>query len=354
LEASLEAHRETLGPLHPDVVQAMLDLSSTMPDVEERRPLLMEASRQCDAMDPSQDMLRAAVLNSRGALEIHSSRFGDAVSLLLEADRILASFPVTSSERITVRQNLSSAYARQGRWDLAEPMQREMVESRRQLNGEDSDITAQALENWAVTLANQGRHRESGEAFAQVLAIFERTLDPGHWRIANTARNVGQLLALQGRYEEALPHLERSLEINRDRGNEFHRVTYQRGQRAMIWLGLDQVERARNELADVAAKLADPEQGFSPSYAADGQIWLGIAEFRAARVNEARSCFRRALEIRSSLLQGDHPKLAEARLGLAVSGAPPPEMDFQADLELYRAWGLSHPLMLELLHTNRP
>ena len=100
--------------------------------------------------------------------------------------------------------------------------------------------------------------------------------------------------------------------------------------------------------------LADSEQGFSPSYAADGQIWLGIAEVRAGRAGEARSCFRRALEIRSTVLQGDHPKLAEARLGLAVSGMPPPEMDFQADLELYRAWGLSHPLMLELLQTRQP
>ena len=354
LEASLQAQREALGPVHPDVVQAMLDLSNTMQDVEERRSLLMEASRQCDSMGPSQGMLRAAVLSARGAVEIESSRFDEAVALLGEADRILAPLPVTRSERISVRQNLSSAYARQGRWDLAEPMQREMVESRRQLNGEDSDLTARALESWAVTLANQGRHRESGEAFSLVLAIFERTLDPGHWRIANTARNVGQLLALQGRYEEALPHLERSLEINRGRRDGTDRRTYQRGQRAMIWLGLGQVERARNELAEVAAKLSDSEQGFSPSYAADGQIWLGIAELRAGRVSEARSCFRRALEIRSTLLQGDHPKLAEARLGLAVSEISPPGMDFQADLELYRAWGLSHPLMLELLHTHRP
>jgi len=152
---------------------------------------------------------------------------------------------------------------------------------------------------------------------------------------------------LQGRYEEALSHLERTIEINRDLGEGVFRVTYQRGQRAMIRLGLGQVERARAELAEVAAELADSEKGYSPSYAADGQIWLGIAELRAGRAGEARSCFRRALEIRSTVLKGDHPKLVEARLGLAISAKAPPET---ADLELYRAWGLSHPLMRELLN----
>ena len=347
LEASLEAHRAMLGPLHAGVVKALLDLSGTMGGVEERGALLMEASRLCDTMDPSQGVLRAAVLNARGALELQSSRFDEAVALLGEADRILASLAVTGSERIPVRHNLSGAHARQGRWDLAEPMQREIVETRRRLNGEDSDLTANALENWAVTLANLGRHRESGEAFARVLAIFERTLDPGHWRIANTSRNVGQLLALQERYEEALPYLDRSIEINRAVRKGTDGSAYQRGQRAMIRLGLGQVEHARAELAEVAAELADSEKGYSPSYAADGQIWLGIAELRAGRAGEARSCFRRALEIRSTVLKGDHPKLAEARLGLAVSGEAPPET---ADLELYRAWGLSHPLMRELLN----
>jgi tetratricopeptide (TPR) repeat protein len=322
--------------------------------VDERRPLLTEAARSCDALGASQGALGAAVLNARGAMELESSRFDEAVELFAEADRILAGIPAARSERITVRQNLSAAYVRQGRWDLAEPMQREMVELRRRLNGEDSDVTARALENWAVTLANQGRHRESGEVFAQVLAIFERTLDPRHWRIANTARNVGQLLALQGRYEEALPYLERSLQINRDLEVGTDRVVYQRGQRAMIVLGLGQVQRARAELAEVAAKLADPAQGASPSYAADGQIWLGIADLRAGRTADARASFRRALEIRSTVLEDDHPKIAEARLGLALSGDPPAGMDFQADLERYRAWGLSHPLMLELLQIRRP
>jgi hypothetical protein len=114
----------------------------------------------------------------------------------------------------------------------------------------------------------------------------------------------------------------------------------------MIRLGLGQVERARTELAEVAAQLADRGRGFSPSYAADGQIWLGIAELRAGRAEAARSCFERALEIRSTVLEGDHPKLAEARLGLSASRASLSNND---DLELYRAWGLAHPLLLELL-----
>ncbi len=47
-----------------------------------------------------------------------------------------------------------------------------------------------------------------------------------------------------------------------------------------------------------------------------------------------------------------HPKLVEARLGVALTDVNVTATD--ADLALYRSWGLAHPLMLELVDEHTP
>jgi len=297
----------------------------------------------------------AASLNALAQLAIEQSRFDEAQRLLERADALVADeLPETSPQRMSIRHNLSAVYARRGLWDRAEPMQREILEQRRAIYGPDSDITARSLESLAVTLANLGRHRESAEAFAEALAIFERTLDPNHWRIANESRNVGQLLALQGRYEEGLPYLDRSIEIGESGDGEPGAMAYQRGQRALIWLGMGQLERAREELAWVAEQIADPDRGNSPAYQADSQVWLGMAELRAGHPEPAQECFELALAIRFRVLGVQHPKYAEAACGVGITSTEPIDPALAEMARRYRAWGLAHPLMLELIeeHTN--
>jgi tetratricopeptide (TPR) repeat protein len=330
----------------------MLDLAVTL-DPGPRRRLLEEASRRCDALGPSNLLLRAAVLNARGTLEVEASHVAVAAEFFASSDEILSSLPPTSPERMTLRHNLAATYTRLGQWDRAEPVQRELVELRQQIHGENSDITASARENWAVTLTHQRRYREAEEAFTRALATFESTLDPQHWRISNAVRNVGQILALQGRYAEALPHLDRAIDIRRsfaiDEGFE-----HLRAQRAMVWLGLGQVDRAHAELTEVVAALTQPGAGFHPAYAADASIWLAVAELRRGRTEDARAHFEHASQLRADLYDDDHPRRAEARLGLTLTGAAVPGVDLEADRRRYRSWGLSHPLLLELLDEYRP
>ncbi len=355
LRESLERHRELLGSRHPDVGQAMLDLAGALGDPREREPLIRDALALAESAGAPATMLRAAALHALGVWEIESAHLDKARVHLEEADRILATrLPASSPERMTIRHNIAAVVSRRGRWDLAEPMQRDLVAHRRQWYGEDSDIVARALEAHGVTLANLGRHGEAAEAFAAALAIFERTLDPGHWRIANGCRNVGQLLALQGDDAGALPHLERAIALRRRLGAGAKDTAYLRGQRAMIWLGLGRQSQARAALDSVAAELDRPDAEFSPSHRADAQIWSGIAALRAGDRAAAGPRFERARELRSSILAPGHPKSAEARLGLALSQDSGLGADSWPDVELYRGWGLAHPLMLELLEGRSP
>ena len=102
-------------------------------------------------------------------------------------------------------------------------------------------------------------------------------------------------------------------------------------------------------MAEVAAKPSDSEQGLSPSYAADGQIWLGIAELRSAS-QRGPACLRRALEIRRATGESI-PRPGSPGAGLAAEAFPGArdEQVFAAAVQGYRAWGLAHPLLLEAL-----
>jgi serine/threonine-protein kinase len=353
LRASLAAHNAMFDPPHRAIAQAMQDLGVNAPDIEESRRLLEGAIEMRAAIPGEYGEARAGGLNALAQLELRQANYDAARSLLEEAERILATrLPETSAPRLTVRHNLSGVYARLGELELAASMQQELVAARREIYGDDSEYTARALEGYAVTLASLGRHREAGAAFAEALSIFEGVLGPEHWRLANSARNVGQLLALQGRYREALPYLERSIQIIEKTPGPTQRPVYLQGQRAMVLLGLGEVERALRELSEVAEQLADPENEFSPDYAADGQIWLGIAQLRAGDLDAARPLFARALEIRSEILPEQHPKLAEAQCGLFLCRSSQPNDEELESIARYRAWGLAHPLLLETLATN--
>jgi hypothetical protein len=131
-------------------------------------------------------------------------------------------------------------------------------------------------------------------------------------------------------------------------------MVYQRGQRAMIWLGLGRVGPAREELRWVAQQFADPANATSPDYQADSQLWLGVAELRAGDPERARECFERARELRFQLLGPEHPKYAEAACGVGITADEPLDPPLDVMIERYRAWGLAHPLMLELIEEHAP
>ena len=349
LRASLARHLELLGPDHPDVDRVRVALAGNLSDATEARRLLDAVlARHPARPGDAESQLRAEVLSALASLDLGEADYPSARARLEEADALLArSLLVTTAPRTTVRHNLASVYARLGQWEAAEAMQREVVNVQREVSGPDSDLTAGAIEGHAVMLANLGRHAEAAARFAAALAIYERTLAAGHWRIANCERNVGQLLALGGRFAEALPHLERAVALNTAAGRD---AVYQQGQLALVRLGLGETGRALSELAEVAAQLDDPAGGYSPNYRADGQVWLGLARLEAGSTAAAAACFARALELREDLLGADHPATAEASCGLAVAESRPAG----AAAARYRAWGLAHPLLLARLAAEKP
>jgi serine/threonine-protein kinase len=355
LRASLERYRGLVGPDHIDVATALQDLAGAVQDPVEKRALLEESlairRRHLRPDDPAV----AAGLNALGKADLNERRIDDAIDLFEEALTILEAYRGSEDpDVIAVKHNLATALSFQGNWAAVEPVQRELLEARRRLYGDDSHVVATSWGAVGVTLANLGRTAEAEQALRRSLQGFEAALGPLHWKVANAARNVGQLLAFQGRYAEGLPFIERAIAIKSELGETDRSYEYLRGQRALMLVGSGH-EAEGTAILQRTRELMESTQGpGGPGYTADATVWLGIARLHTGEPVAAEALFRHAVEIRESILGGDHPRVAEARCGLGASLAAQGRESEAADLlsanvERYRSWGLAHPLLLEHL-----
>ena len=351
LRASREQHVEALGPHHPDAIQATIDFGRALDDEDAARGILETALlRLGEAATEELRGSRASALNALAGIEIRAAELGRARSLLEEADALLArSLPEWAGPRISVRHNLSSVYARLGLWEQAEVLQRRLVDLRRRVSGPSSDRLAVALEAHGVSLANLGRHDESAARFAAALEIFEESLDPGHWRIANSLRNVGRLLDLGGRHADALGHFDRAVRITESAGR---RTAHLRGQRALALWSLGRYAQARAEFEDVVREIEAASGEYGRAALSDALFWLGMAQTGAGDREAAMDALRRALTSRRALHGDGHPRTDEALCALALAEEAVGTESLSTALERYRGWGLADPRLLAMIEAS--
>jgi hypothetical protein len=65
--------------------------------------------------------------------------------------------------------------------------------------------------NLAVALTTLGRHAEAERVFREAFAQHVSLLGESHWRTRNLARNIGKVLQLQQRDEDALSWLDQAV-----------------------------------------------------------------------------------------------------------------------------------------------
>jgi serine/threonine-protein kinase len=351
LRESLTRLKGLHGPRHADVAAAMTDLSFASNDPDEVRRLLKSALAMRMDLLPADDMAIASSLSALGADALRRAEFDEARGRFEEAAAILAKHGrAADSERLTVDHNLAALYARRGEWERAEAMNTRVLEARIRMHGAGALPVAGAWEAIGVTRANRGNLRGAAEAFSNALATFEASLPASHWRVANAARNVGQLMSLQGQFAEGLPFLDRAVAARESGGERDAGYHHMRGQRAMAWLGLGRTREAILELERVAQALAKPDARGSDLNRGDVHVWLGIAQLEAGRPETAERHFRTALDAWQGALPADHPRIAEATCGLALStGAQGRGGEASALLgparDTYLSWGLAQPLL---------
>lgn len=107
------------------------------------------------------------------------------------------------SEWATLCHN-GGAYARfQGRYDIAERMASEAMETRKKIIGEDDNKTLQSTSLFAMVISDEGQWEKAEKLQVQLIETHKKKLGAGHPDTLNVMSSLASTYYKQGRWEEA-------------------------------------------------------------------------------------------------------------------------------------------------------
>jgi tetratricopeptide (TPR) repeat protein len=106
-------------------------------------------------------------------------------------------------DTLTSISNLALTYANQGRWKEAEELEVQVMETRKRVLGEEHLDTLISIGNLASTYRNQGRWKEAEELDVQVMETRKRVLREEHLDTLISIGNLASTYWNQGRWKEA-------------------------------------------------------------------------------------------------------------------------------------------------------
>jgi tetratricopeptide (TPR) repeat protein len=343
LEESVARHRRIYGPRHERTATALASLASAVgaSDPEKALPLLEETlAIRREILPPD----HPDVASSLGGLATyHAGAVNFAAARALYEEGLEALGPPGRRRHpvaVTLMNDLGVLFSQQSQYADAARMLREARALARDVLGPGTLPEANLVNNLAVSLASLGRHAEAESAFRDSYDLHVSLVGREHWRSTNAARNVGQILALQRRFDDALPWFDRAL-ANREAGASMWGV---RAQRAMVVFRLGRIEEGIAELRRAVGALDTPPERDAHAYA-NSRILLGRALVERHRAGDAEPVLREAV----AWLQrypADHPWRAEAacelgRARAARSGVGDERAGLESCLAVYRSWGLA-------------
>ncbi len=171
------------------------------------------------------------------------------------------------------------------------------------------------LLNLGLAYWRAARYDDSEAALGEALEIYLRAWGPDHADVALARAAMGQTLAAQGRYEEALREHQLTLEFLEPRFGPIHReIASNLSQAAYCQKHLKRYEES---VATYTRAVAIWEQ-LTPGgwYTADAHRQRGQALYLAQRYAEAEAEFERALELYAGN-EGDLGQVGDAEFSLA-------------------------------------
>jgi tetratricopeptide (TPR) repeat protein len=113
----------------------------------------------------------------------------------------------------TILSNAASYARDKGSYTVAEQMEQEALESRRELLGEEHPDTLTSMSNLALVLRRQGKYNEAEEMNRRTLELTERVLGKEHPDTLTSMSNLALVLRRQGKYNEAEEMNRQTLEL---------------------------------------------------------------------------------------------------------------------------------------------
>lgn len=179
------------------------------------------------------------------------------------------------SPRLRTIQNLALQNAAEGRYEVAVPLCKQVIEELENTTGHDHPDIAKMLDILVRQCRDQRKYKEAIILLTDALLIREKTLDETHPTVAATLSNLAALFGYLGKYREAEPFSQRALEIRERVLGENH--------------------------PDVAKQLNN----------------LALIYQMQSKYSEVERCYERALQIYESELGPEDPIVSKTRNNLA-------------------------------------
>jgi serine/threonine-protein kinase len=317
LQDALARVLRTLGRDHSLAASAHHSLGNLTSDWEEAQEHLERAVEIARGRLPATEPDRIRYITSLANLYRGLRRHAEARALYEEAQR---SAEAISAGRTPVLVDVLNEFAaldnRIGDFSAAEARQRRSLALAAEVVGPDSFQVANGLNDIAVTLANQGRLRESAEAFTDSYRRHVALFGERHSRTLNTMRNVGMIRFLLDEAAECERWMTAVVEANDalDRKDRFS--AYAKAQLGRCVVRAGRLDEGIAILSSTAEELGDAGEEASDYYANVRQ-WLGTALLEKGDVERAEALVRAAVAYHARERQPDHPVRAEAECELA-------------------------------------
>ncbi len=282
---------------------------------------LIEARDQAVASEARMQRIYRLMLN---LFEGDDSAAGPAaglrvVSLLDRGVREAESLRQEPDLQADLKYTLGGLYHKLGHLDRAEPLLVSALEAKRTLFGADDARTIApqlALAQLRLDGSADGEARRLAE---EALGLARKRYAPGSTEVATATAVVGKVLAAQGKYDEALPLLERAV-TTLSLGSEGPELSEALGDLANTHYYLGHVEES--EAINVRG-LALDRRVFGRGHPNVGvDLYnLGNIALDRAKYAEGERLFREALAINDAWYGAEHPKTAATLLMLGRSAA---------------------------------
>jgi len=222
----------------------------------------------------------------------------------------------SAAEADALNQQAFQLY-QQGKYAEATELAKRALAIREAALGPDHPDVGGALSNLAMLYRGQGRSAEAEPIFRRSLAIYEKALGPDHRVVGTLLNNLAELYRAQGRYGEAEPLYQRSIAIHEKAlGPDHPEVGSSLNNLAQQYLA-----QARYAEAEPIFRrsLAIYEKALGPDHAAVGTMLNNLAALYQAqgRYPETEPLHKRGLAILEKALGPDHPNVGQSFNNLA-------------------------------------
>ena len=163
-----------------------------------------------------------------------------------------AAFGAEHPDTLHSMTSLANLYRNQGRYDDAEPLFLETLETRKRVLGDDDQDTLNSINNLALLYWNQRRYDEAEPLYLETLETQKRVLGDDNPRTVNTLYNLACFEAMRGNAAKAMDWLRQSVGAGYANADSMPRDSDLESLHGSEFDAL--VERARQNASDQRAK----------------------------------------------------------------------------------------------------